>query len=394
MAGPFSTIDVICARRQALIYVSSPVCEVDFSSSGEPSIILNPFRRRRGPTGFRLIVVNGRIRFRWDTSDGIICYSLYRREGGEYVLVAECVPCEACDPPEAGACCYECEDCPPGCYVVTAISEDGETEPSEEICIDSFPTCEVTITTPSPLPPGDFNAPYSQQLDQEFGLESTEQWSIISGALPAGLTLSPSGLISGTPTDGGNFAFTAQVFAMCDDVAAGENSKAFLLNIQGGPEPTCILRIQDYDTVTQPLFIGHTGSPISTDLEWDGVWNFISPDVPLPVTSYRYKGSNGISTANPGIGPNIAVGGRGVSQIILHGPFPASGSFAFDWWEIRIIYFAPADIPKRTWQGYKIGGFTTTPVGLYVSGMIVLPATFPPGTFSDNRASVTVELCP
>lgn len=377
MPGPFHTLDVICARRQALIYVSSPVCEVDFSSSGEPVIVLNPFRRRRGPTGFRLIVVNGKIRFRWDTSDGVICYSLYRSEGGEYVLVAECIPCEACDPPEAGACCYECEDCPTGCYVVTAITEDGETEPSEEICLNAFPTCSVTITTDSPLPSGDFNAPYSQQLDQEFGLESTEQWSIIAGALPAGLTLSPSGLISGTPTDGGNFTFTARVFAMCDDISAGENSKEFLLNIAGGPEPTCIYRIASYG-VLQPLFIPDPAAPNSPHPEWDGTFNFI---VTFPLTDvYFYKGSNGQH-----VFPNASIQGKEIITVNIQGPLAPTGSIPFIHWQLQLN--DPGATGYLVWFGQKIGGATGTGAGLYtLSGGL--------GATSDLRPTVLVELCP
>lgn len=381
MSGPFSTIDVICARRQALIYVSPPFCEAEFSSTGEPVIVLNPLRRRRGPTGF-VVIAGGRLRFKWDTTPGAICYSLYRREGGEYVLVSECFPCDECEP---DTCCYECETCPPGCYAITAITEDGETEPSNEACSEG---CDVTITTESPLPAGAFNAPYSFQLDQEVGQESTEQWSIIDGALPAGLTLSPSGLISGTPTDGGNFTFTAFVEAMCTESTGDSDEKPFLLNIAGGPEPTCILRIADYGTITQPIFTGHPDSPASADAEWDGVWNFLDSG------SYFYRGSNMVHDANPGLGPNIAVGGRGVSRIRIEGPFAASGCFIDTWWEVQIIYFPPADIPKRTWQGYKVGGNTTEPTGVYVNGEIVCPATFPPGSFSDTRPDVEVEICP
>lgn len=147
MPGPFHTLDVICARRQALIYVSSPVCEVDFSSSGEPVIVLNPFRRRRGPTGFAASVVNGRIRFRWDTSSGAICYSLYRSEGGTYVLVAECIG----DCVE-GECTFTCEDCGPGTYVVTSITPEGETEVSDEVTVGGFaPECPDVAGQPVPI---------------------------------------------------------------------------------------------------------------------------------------------------------------------------------------------------------------------------------------------------
>ena len=53
------------------------------------------------------------------------------------------------------------------------------------------------------------NAPYSFQLTAEGG--GSQTWSLQSGALPAGLTLGSSGLISGTPTAEGDFTFVIKV---------------------------------------------------------------------------------------------------------------------------------------------------------------------------------------
>jgi hypothetical protein len=52
------------------------------------------------------------------------------------------------------------------------------------------------------LQPAQVNAPYSFQLTADGG--GTQTWSVTSGSLPAGLTLSSSGLISGTPTQTGD----------------------------------------------------------------------------------------------------------------------------------------------------------------------------------------------
>lgn len=152
MPGPFHTLDVICARRQALVYVSSPVCEVDFSSSGDPSIVLSQFRRRLGPRGFTFSIVNGRIRFRWDNTDGGICYSLYRLEDGEFVLVAECIG--DCVGEE---CTFTCDDCGPGTYVVTVILPTGESQVSDAIVIGGFaPECADVGGPPTPIGPDAF----------------------------------------------------------------------------------------------------------------------------------------------------------------------------------------------------------------------------------------------
>jgi hypothetical protein len=49
------------------------------------------------------------------------------------------------------------------------------------------------------IPPGTVNTAYSHQMSA-YGGSGTYTWSIYAGSLPAGLSLSSSGLISGTPT--------------------------------------------------------------------------------------------------------------------------------------------------------------------------------------------------
>ena len=69
----------------------------------------------------------------------------------------------------------------------------------------------LAITTGTQLPNGTVNAGYSTNLAANGGTPPYT-WSIISGSLPPGLTLSPTtGAISGTPTATGNFNFTAKV---------------------------------------------------------------------------------------------------------------------------------------------------------------------------------------
>jgi hypothetical protein len=69
----------------------------------------------------------------------------------------------------------------------------------------------LTITSPASLPEGFTTVAYSQQLTATGGTGGGYQWAIAHGALPAGLSLSPSGVISGTPTAAGTVTFKAQV---------------------------------------------------------------------------------------------------------------------------------------------------------------------------------------
>ncbi len=66
------------------------------------------------------------------------------------------------------------------------------------------------ITSPSPLPGGVVGTAYSQSLAASGGVPPYD-WSITGGALPAGLSLSAAGAISGTPTAAGTSSFTARV---------------------------------------------------------------------------------------------------------------------------------------------------------------------------------------
>jgi hypothetical protein len=60
-------------------------------------------------------------------------------------------------------------------------------------------TCPVITPAPSPLQAGFLGVAYSQQITASGGA-APYTFSVLSGTLPAGLTLSSSGLLSGTPT--------------------------------------------------------------------------------------------------------------------------------------------------------------------------------------------------
>lgn len=67
----------------------------------------------------------------------------------------------------------------------------------------------LEITTAS-LPNGTHAVAYSQQLAAVGGLVPLN-WSVVTGTLPVGLTLTASGLIAGTPTTPGTYTFRVQV---------------------------------------------------------------------------------------------------------------------------------------------------------------------------------------
>jgi hypothetical protein len=88
------------------------------------------------------------------------------------------------------------------------------------------------VSDPTPaaavLPDGTDQLPYSTTLTAPGSLQ-TPQFSIASGSLPAGVTLSAAGLLSGTPTATGTFNFT--VAGSDPSIASCAINRAFTLEI-------------------------------------------------------------------------------------------------------------------------------------------------------------------
>ncbi len=103
----------------------------------------------------------------------------------------------------------------------------------------------TTTTTATPLamtttsvPAGTTGTAYSATLAASGGTPAYN-WSVTSGALPPGLTLSTSGAISGTPTTSGSYSFVAQV----KDSASGVATYTYSMSIAAGTPTTPPLAI-------------------------------------------------------------------------------------------------------------------------------------------------------
>ncbi|WP_292103623.1 Ig-like domain-containing protein [Brevundimonas sp.] len=94
------------------------------------------------------------------------------------------------------------------------------------------------VIAPSALPQARFQTAYTQVLSASGGVAPYADWRITGGALPDGLTLSSSGVISGTPQAFGEFDLTVAV----TDSATGEGpydaTASFTLVVQAPATPT------------------------------------------------------------------------------------------------------------------------------------------------------------
>jgi len=93
--------------------------------------------------------------------------------------------------------------------------------------------CPTITVGPKSLPAAMFGVLYSQALLATGG-NAPYTFSVSSGALPPGLSMSNSGLISGTPTATGTFNFTV----LATDANGCPGSRSYVLVITGGMCPT------------------------------------------------------------------------------------------------------------------------------------------------------------
>ncbi|MFI5115777.1 MAG: beta strand repeat-containing protein [Terriglobales bacterium] len=120
-----------------------------------------------------------------------------------------------------------------GAYPITVQVVDSESTPataSGMFTITINPTPPLQVTTSS-LPAGTQGVRYLNSLAATGGVPPYS-WSLTAGPLPAGLTLSGTGIISGTPTgNSGTFPITAQV---TDTLGNTASSSGLTLTINSG----------------------------------------------------------------------------------------------------------------------------------------------------------------
>lgn len=122
-------------------------------------------------------------------------------------------------------------------FTITASDANGCPGSRAFTIVIAAAGCSVITLSPNTLPPGVIGNPYSQTITASGGT-APYTFSVISGALPNGLTLGGNGSISGIPLTAGLFNFTVRA----TDNAACPGSLAYSILISapavvaaGGP---------------------------------------------------------------------------------------------------------------------------------------------------------------
>ncbi|WP_162782219.1 putative Ig domain-containing protein [Arenimonas caeni] len=115
-------------------------------------------------------------------------------------------------------------------FTVTATDANGQTGSRDYTLVTAVPVLSVT---PASLPSGIVGVAYNQTLGATGG-NAPYSFDVTTGALPDGLTLSPAGALTGTPTVQGNFDFTVTATDSTTGTA-GTGSRAYTLEIVYAP---------------------------------------------------------------------------------------------------------------------------------------------------------------
>ena len=144
----------------------------------------------------------------------------------------------------------------PACLMllVGACSPTCNPRPVSELP-PSSPTSAPT-PLPEPTPPtisglplhlGEVGVVYASATLGATGGKTPYQWSISGGSIPPGLTLSPDGSVSGTPTTPGDFTFIVQVA----EVGGGTNTSSATISIKGALTASLLPACAQYCAVEQ-----------------------------------------------------------------------------------------------------------------------------------------------
>jgi hypothetical protein len=121
-----------------------------------------------------------------------------------------------------------------GARTITVTNPDGQTSTSATgILTINNSSCPTITLSPTTLPDGSLGGSYSQTITSSGGI-TPYSYSITTGTLPGGVTLSSGGVISGTPTTAGVYNFT--ITATDQNTCTG--SISYAMNIGGCPSIT------------------------------------------------------------------------------------------------------------------------------------------------------------
>lgn len=364
--------DIIYLRRPVLNYVSPPICEVIFSGSSTPVIILSD-RLIGKVTGLALGGFGG-FELTWNAFPGALCYNVYFIGGDNVaVILAQCVDDTSFVLPPNG----------PGEIVVTPITLDGEGEPSDPI---PYPVgggggSTINVTTTCSLASRDtFPAIFTIARAPGDTVGNVTVFYTLGGTAVNGVdyNATPTSVVIPNGQDAVDVNITViEVVLVSDKTVTLTLSPSLTYAV--GPSNTAtvgirppVVRIKDYGTL-QPLLIPHSNTPDSVYCEWDGTFNLVEGPFPSGESVYYYTDFNGTK-----IFPNASIGGKQLWQTFGAGPYSVGVK-----WQVGVFTKDSGGGIQHVLTATKNDGDTAA--GTYICNV---------GLASDPRPTIELELFP
>jgi hypothetical protein len=179
--------------------------------------------------------------------------------------------------------------------------QESQSVPVTIVVPNSGSPSPLTISI-SPLPQGVVGVPYTGALAASGGT-APYTWNLVTGKLPAGLTLASStGIISGAPTTAGNFSFSV---AVSDSSSAAQSATTTVtLSVAATPGTPSPLTIS-----SSSLPAGTQSSTYASTLQAAGgtapyTWSISSGNLPSGLS----LASNGVVSGSPKASGNFSFG--------------------------------------------------------------------------------------
>ena len=167
----------------------------------------------------------------------------------------------------------------PGQADITVTTADGGFTASASVTVTADPGSVPEIVTTT-LPSGEVGVLYSETLAATGG-DGALVWTLASGSLPDGLSLSADGTIAGTPTTEGSSTFTVRVSDSDDyEGSDDEDTQSFTLTIEPAApveaEVVLLQLNQRYDGLPKPVLVGTDPEGLNVVVTYNG-----SPEAPI-----------------------------------------------------------------------------------------------------------------
>ncbi|GES43112.1 hypothetical protein RsS62_23640 [Rhizobium dioscoreae] len=258
-------------------------------------------------------------------------------------------------------------------FTYVATNSGGTSSPATVTVTVGNPTITVTPTT---LTTATYGSSYSQSLTASGGKAPyTFSTTLASGALPAGLTLSSSGTLSGTPTAAGHFTFTVTGTDSSDGAGpATFTSSTISLTVNavvpGAPTIGSVTAGNGQATVSFAAPASNGGAAITGYTVTSSPGGFTATGTGSPIsltgltngTSYTFtvKATNSVGTGS------ASPASSAVTPSTVPGA-PTIGSATARNGQVTVGFSAPASDGGAAITSYTVtsspGGFTATSTG-------------------------------